>query len=146
VTTRRYLPCYGASTGACTAGATDRPGVRRAHGTRTTARLEVSWAEARIGRVDLGQRTALGREVIGKARGHGRRGSAGAGRQCAAPRRATSRRTGARPDTVLLGLPLKLFFSKNLNTTRPNFEYESYRSSYPLRIPKRLYGVFLHRF
>jgi hypothetical protein len=61
-------------------------------------------------------------------------------------RRATLRRGGARPDTILLGLPLKLNLSKNLNTTHPKFEYESYTSSYPLPFSKRLYGVFLHRF
>jgi hypothetical protein len=74
-----------------------------------------------------------------------RAGTAVEGRP-ATSERATSQRAGARLDTVLLGLPLKLIFSENLNTTRPNFEYESYRSSYPLSIPKRLYGVFLHRF
>jgi hypothetical protein len=31
------LPCYGASVGARKAGATDGPGVRRAHGARTAA-------------------------------------------------------------------------------------------------------------
>jgi hypothetical protein len=37
-------------------------------------------------------------------------------------------------------------FSKNLNKSGLSFEYESCRSSHPLQLSKRLYGVFLHRF
>jgi hypothetical protein len=44
--------CYGASARACTAGAVDRPGVRRAHGART--------APQRRGSRRLGQGDALG--------------------------------------------------------------------------------------
>jgi hypothetical protein len=149
VTKGEHLSCYGASAGACTAGTADGPGVRRAHSVRTAARHHGSRLLGQrhvSGCVDLGRRTTSSREVVGKARRLGRRGSAGTGWRRAARGRATSRRTSARPDTVLLGLLLKLIFSKNLNTTRPNFEYESYRSSYPLSIPKSLYGVFLHRF
>jgi hypothetical protein len=85
-------------------------------------------------------------EASGRRAGHGHRGSAGAGRRRTAHGHAMSRCAGAQPGTVLLSLSLKLNYSKNLNTTRPNFEYESYRSSYPLSFSKRLYGVFLHRF
>jgi hypothetical protein len=41
---------------------------------------------------------------------------------------------------------LKLIFSKILYTSASNIEYESFRSSYPLPLSKRLYSVFLNRF
>jgi hypothetical protein len=113
VTTGRYLPCYGASTGARTVGAADGPGVRRAHGARTAAWRRGSrrpGAERASGGVDLGQRTASGWGVVGKARRHGRRGSAGAGRR---------RRGALAPDlTQFVGPTFEIEFLQN-------FEYNS---------------------
>jgi hypothetical protein len=91
---------------------------RRTYG-GVVSRLEASWGRVIVGRRGPRAAHSLGR----RSRREGARARPSrVGRRRAARGCATSRHASARPDTVLLGLLLKSIFSKNLNTTRPNFE------------------------
>jgi hypothetical protein len=103
------------------------------------ARFEASW-----GRGERREAWASGSARPRAEESSGRRaGTAIKGRPAPA---GDARRAGARPDTMLLNLVLKLNFSKNLNKSALTVEHESCTSNYPLSLSKRLYGVFLHRF
>jgi hypothetical protein len=130
-------PWYGTS-----AGAADGPGVRRAHGARTTPR--------RPGSRHLGQGDALGGGASGGARPQaerrweGTRGTAVEGRPARGQRRAVH---GAR-DVAAWARPTQInfaeqFFEKEklhfLNKSSLTFDHESCRPNYPLSFSKRLY-------
>jgi hypothetical protein len=143
----RASPCHGGSGVARTAGAADGLGVRRAHG---AVRRRGRRGSRCLGRSERQGAWISGSACLGRrerqegAWGHGCRGRP-AHRRGARP----ARRRGAgrlAPICISLVHCLNSNFSKFLNRTRPSFEHESCRSSHPLQLLKRLYGVFLHKF
>jgi hypothetical protein len=130
----------------------DGPMVRRMHSARTAWRRGGVWHGA--------IRSVLGCGAsLGKACGLWRRatsvGGALGGARVRTPRArtrgrgVTARRRGAergRPIFNLLSLSLNTIYSKILNKSEQNFEYENCRSHCPLQLSQRPYGVFLNRF
>jgi hypothetical protein len=104
------------------------------------------------------------RDVLGKLRGLGRRAASGGGglrRRMGADTEGqgqaahgrghgvAARRRGSERGQlvfVLLSLGLNMNNFRILNRSVPNFEYESYRSHYPLQLSRKPYRVFLNRF
>jgi hypothetical protein len=143
-------PCYGSSAGAHTVGQrTDRRSAA------CTARVRRGDGEARGARAPMhrGARVGLGKERVSggvrprSAVASGVDAEAAGARTRYAAHGAHDVMARRRPRPNVLPAPcLNSNISKILNRTLPTDEYESCRSSNPLPLSKRLYGVFLNRF